>query len=62
MSDSIKKSIAKTITWRIVALVITSTIVFIYTNDLTFSTSIAMLDLIIKAVAYFIHERCWNRL
>jgi uncharacterized membrane protein len=62
MNDSIKKSIFKTITWRIVALLITSTIVFLYTKDLTFSASVATLDLMIKAIAYFVHERCWNRI
>jgi uncharacterized membrane protein len=61
MKDSIKKSLAKTITWRIIALVITSSLVFIVTKDLTLATSIGILDLTIKSVVYFVHERIWNK-
>ena len=61
MKDSIKKSILKTITWRVIALAITSVIVFMHTKSLTYAASIGILDLTIKSVIYFIHERLWNR-
>ena len=56
------RSIAKAISWRIVATCTTIVLVFIYTGNLVVSTGVGVLELLSKIVIYYIHERIWNRL
>jgi len=60
--ESHKRSIAKTITWRIVATFITATIAFLFTGQLVLSLGIGFTDAIIKLLSYYLHERAWNRI
>ena len=62
MSDTIKKSILKTISWRCIGFMITGALVFIFTKNVVVATSIGFFDLIIKLIVYFIHERMWSRM
>jgi uncharacterized membrane protein len=72
MADSINRSIAKTITWRIIAIFVTMVISY-YTigmihpewEDHTVKEAaiiIGMADMFIKLFMYFLHERLWNRM
>lgn len=54
-----QRSLVKTITWRIIALLCTSTIVYIAVGSLSIAAEIGFIDLAIKSVAYFYHERAW---
>lgn len=56
------RSIAKAISWRIVATCTTIVLVFIYTGNLVVSTGVGVLELLSKIVIYYVHERIWNRL
>jgi len=57
-----RRSIMKTITWRIMATSSTMFLVFILTRNLVISTSVGILELFIKILLYYVHERIWNRL
>jgi len=59
MSDSHRKSILKSISWRIIASLITLVLVFIYTKDFTMSLEIGFLEFFLKMLVYYIHERFW---
>jgi uncharacterized membrane protein len=72
MADSINRSIAKTITWRIVAVFITM-IVSYYTIGMIHpewpnhavkeaAMIIGGADMFIKMFMYFVHERMWNKI
>lgn len=61
MADSISKSIAKTLTWRITALIVTFVIAYFITGSVKWGTTIALFDFFIKSFIYFVHERLWNR-
>lgn len=61
MSDSIQRSVFKTISWRVVATVITSSIVYLSTDELALAATVGLIDTTIKFVAYFAHERAWNK-
>lgn len=61
MADSISKSIAKTITWRITGLIITFLIAYSITDSLKWGSTIAVFDLFIKSFFYFVHERIWTK-
>lgn len=54
------RTIAKTISWRVFATLITSTIVWLVTGKAELGLSIAVFDCAIKLVTYYIHERVWN--
>lgn len=60
--ESHKRSIAKTVTWRVVGTLITFSVAYLLTGNLVLSIGIGGLDTTIKLFAYFFHERGWNKI
>ncbi|MDP5081984.1 MAG: DUF2061 domain-containing protein [Winogradskyella sp.] len=60
--EKLKRSIVKTISWRVVGTLATVTISYAVTGTLALAFSIGGLELISKMVLYFFHERAWNNL
>lgn len=56
-----KRTLLKTITWRIIALVTTIVVVYIYSGDVHESLVVGVSANFIKMFFYYIHERVWNR-
>jgi len=56
-----KRSILKSITWRIIALLITIAAVYIYSKDIKESLVVGISANAIKIILYYIHERIWNK-
>ena len=56
------RSIAKTMTWRLLATVITFSVAWVVTGQVTFAVEIGVADTLIKLCVYYSHERFWNRL
>ena len=54
------RSLAKAISWRIVASLTTIFLAFIFTRNLVLSGTIGFSELLLKPLIYFIHERVWN--
>jgi uncharacterized membrane protein len=54
------RSLAKTISWRIVATSTTILLVFLFTGNLVISASVGSLELLAKIVVYYVHERIWD--
>jgi len=61
MIDHPKRTLAKTITWRIIALVTTIVVVYVYSGDLKESLTIGILANLLKMLFYYGHERIWNK-
>ena len=59
-SESQKRSIAKSISWRAIGTLDTFIISWIITGTLTLAFSIGVVELVTKMVLYFFHERIWN--
>lgn len=59
-SESPKRSIAKTISWRAIGTLDTILISWIVTGTLSLAFSIGIIELVTKMVLYFFHERIWN--
>lgn len=59
--DTKKKSIIKTISWRIIAMIISSIIAYAYTKSVSDSLSIVLIANGISMVVYYFHERFWNK-
>lgn len=57
-----RRSILKTISWRVWATLSTAIIVFLFTGDFLLSLSVGGVEVIAKLVLYFMHERLWNRI
>ncbi len=57
-----KRSLAKTITYRLLIIVATFVVVYIMTGDIDATTHITVVTSIVNTVLYFIHERIWNRI
>jgi uncharacterized membrane protein len=56
-----KRHIAKAITYRVVGTLTTFTISYIFTGSIALSSAIGIVELIVKPVNYFIHERVWYK-
>jgi len=59
-SEHPKRSIVKSISWRLVGTLDTILISWIITGTLSLAFSIGLVELITKMVLYFMHERLWN--
>ncbi|MEO0528719.1 MAG: DUF2061 domain-containing protein [Bacteroidota bacterium] len=59
-SERPKRSIAKSISWRIIGTLDTIVISWIVTGTLSLAFSIGLIELFTKMVLYFFHERIWN--
>ncbi len=57
-----KRSIAKTISWRIVATIITGVVTYILTGRLDFAVAVSLADTGVKFFTYYAHERMWARI
>lgn len=57
-----RRSIAKALSWRFIATIITSTIVWILTGEFQFAALVGLSDTLVKLVIYFVHERVWNKI
>jgi len=60
--DTRKRSIAKTITFRIIATLATIILVLVFTGSLTLAGTIGALDLVSKLIIYYTHERAWDKI
>lgn len=57
-----RRSLAKAISWRFFATIITSTVVFVFTGEFEFALAVGFMDTIIKIFVYYAHERIWIRI
>ena len=60
--ESTRRSIAKSLSWRILATLITTSIAFGLTGEGEFAEKIGIADTLVKFFFYFGHERLWNRM
>ncbi|OEK03502.1 hypothetical protein BFP97_19125 [Roseivirga sp. 4D4] len=58
-SDSNLKSIAKTISWRIVGTIDTMLIAYFVTGEVAMALSIGSVEVVSKMILYYLHERAW---
>ena len=53
------RSIVKALSWRIVATLTTILIVFGFTGKLILSIGVGVVEIVLKLLIYYIHERIW---
>ena len=62
MSDSTRRSIAKTVSYRVFASFLTALIAWALTGRFTVALQIGLLDGVAKLFGYYLHERAWARI
>ena len=63
MSAELKKrTLVKTMTWRVTASLTTFLIAWILTGDLLLGVSIGSIEAVAKIFLYYYHERIWNNI
>ena len=60
--DLKKRTIIKTLTWRVTASLTTFLIAWILTGDLLIGISTGSVEAIAKIFLYYFHERIWNNI
>ena len=61
-SDGIKRSLVKTISWRIIGTLDTIVSAYLITGTVHHAISIGGIELVSKMLLYFFHERSWNKI
>lgn len=56
------RTVAKAISWRVVATLTTMTIVYIFTKEIILSLGVGLSEVVAKITLYYIHERIWNKI
>jgi uncharacterized membrane protein len=57
-----KRSIVKTITYRLLIMTSTMVIIFLFTGSLTLTLGVTLLTSIANTLLYYFHERFWNNI
>jgi len=58
--DSNLKSLAKTVSWRIVGTIDTIMISYLVTGETAMALSIGSVEVVTKMILYYLHERVWS--
>ena len=61
MKVTIRRHIAKSISYRILGTMTTIIIGYILTGNIIIASSIGFIELFIKPLIYFLHERVWYK-
>jgi uncharacterized membrane protein len=62
MNETKLRSFLKAISWRIVATTITFLVALTLTGKTIVALEIGGMDLVLKLIAYFFHERVWGKI
>ena len=54
------RSLAKSLTWRVVAIIVTFASIYFLTGEIITATAGTVLTNSINFVLYYLHERVWN--
>jgi uncharacterized membrane protein len=60
MTDSHFRSLAKAVSYRVLGSAATALVVYVFSGNMPLSFSVGGLDMVVKIVLYFLHERIWN--
>lgn len=61
MKEHRRRSLAKTVTYRIMAAVILGIITWVYTREFFTTSAITITFTIVATIAFYINERLWNK-
>lgn len=59
-AETQKRTLIKTVSWRILATLTTGLLVYIFTGNFTIALEVGAVEVIAKLVLYYLHERGWS--
>ena len=62
MVETRKRSVAKTVLWRIICIVVSVFSVFILTGKWDLAVAVGTVYNVTTTILYYFHERLWNRI
>lgn len=62
MKEEKKRSVAKSVTWRICATLTTVILVYLFTGEIAIAFSLGFVEIFIKMAVYYFHERAWDNI
>ena len=62
LSDTARRSLVKTISWRLTGSGATFLISYLIAENFAVAGTIAVIQLISNTLLYFLHERVWNKI
>jgi len=60
MRDLQKRSLVKTMSWRMLATLTTILLVYFFTGKPIIAASVGFLEVFVKMMLYYFHERIWE--
>jgi uncharacterized membrane protein len=57
-----KRSLAKSLTWRIIAIIVTFLSIYLLTGEADVATAGTVLTNSVNFILYYFHERTWNNI
>ena len=60
--EAAKRTVVKTVSWRILATLVAFLVLWIYTGRISSSLDGAVVVGVFNTIAYYVHERFWNRI
>lgn len=61
-TESPARSILKSISWRVVATITTTLIVYFWTHEWVLAFTVGGVEVVAKFALYYVHERMWQRI
>jgi uncharacterized membrane protein len=61
MRETRKRSLVKSISWRLICIIVSVGTAFILTSRLDIAAAIGTIYNAVTMVLYYFHERAWNR-
>ena len=61
-TDTSTRSLVKTISWRITGSGATFAISYLVSGDFSVAGTIAIIQVTVNTVLYYVHERIWNKI
>jgi uncharacterized membrane protein len=62
ITDTSTRSLVKTISWRITGSGATFAISYLVSGDFSVAGTIAIIQVTVNTVLYYVHERIWNKI
>lgn len=59
MASTKQRSFAKSLTWRLIAVVSSFVVAYALTKDIYFSINITIVSNVVNFILYYLHERIW---
>jgi uncharacterized membrane protein len=62
MEGNRKRSVVKSIVWRIICIVVSVVVTFLLSGEWDIAVAVGTLYNVITMILYYFHERIWNRI